>query len=57
MIIDSLIEKIKECNNPSVVGLDTMVSYLPDNEGIRIIIPPASGYWSSIRLLLTISMI
>ena len=35
MIIDSLIEKSKECNNPSVVGLDTMVSYLPDNEGIK----------------------
>lgn len=35
MIIDNLIEKIQECNNPTVVGLDTAVSYLPDNEDIK----------------------
>ena len=31
MIIDRLIEKIKQTKNPSVVGLDTCVDYLPDD--------------------------
>lgn len=31
MIIDRLIEKIKHTKNPSVVGLDTCVDYLPDD--------------------------
>lgn len=35
MIIDNLIDKIIECNNPTVVGLDTAVSYLPDAEEIK----------------------
>lgn len=30
MIIDLLIDKIKETNNPSVIGLDTCGDYLPD---------------------------
>lgn len=35
MIIDNLIEKIQERNNPSVVGLDTCVSYLPNADSIK----------------------
>ena len=31
MIIDRLIEKIKQTKNPAVVGLDTCVDYLPDD--------------------------
>lgn len=31
MIIDTLIDKIKETQNPSVIGLDTCIDYLPDN--------------------------
>lgn len=30
MIIDRLIDKIKETNNPSVIGLDTCIDYLPE---------------------------
>jgi orotidine-5'-phosphate decarboxylase len=30
-MIDKLIEKIKTTNNPSVIGLDTDISYLPDD--------------------------
>lgn len=30
MIIDTLIDKIKECGNPTVVGLDTSFDYLPE---------------------------
>ena len=30
MLIDRLIDKIKETDNPSVAGLDTCVDYLPD---------------------------
>lgn len=30
MFIDRLIEKIKEKNNPTVVGLDSMVEFIPD---------------------------
>ena len=33
MIIDTLIDKIKKCDNPTVVGLDTSFDYLP--EGMR----------------------
>lgn len=35
MIIDKLIDKIKETNNPSLVGLDTCVSYLPNADTIK----------------------
>lgn len=35
MIIDNLIDKIVEKNNPSVVGLDTCVSYLPNAADIK----------------------
>lgn len=31
MIIDRLIDRIKETNNPSVIGLDTCIDYLPDD--------------------------
>ena len=31
MLIDRLIDKIKETDNPSVVGLDTCIDYLPDD--------------------------
>jgi len=31
MIIDKLIEKIKETNNPTVVGLDPRTSYIPEH--------------------------
>ena len=31
MIIDRLIEKIKETNNPTVVGLDPRLSYIPEH--------------------------
>lgn len=31
MIIDKLIDKIKETNNPSVIGLDTCIDYLPED--------------------------
>ena len=31
MIIDRLIDKIKLTDNPSVIGLDTCVDYLPDD--------------------------
>ena len=31
MIIDKLIEKIKETNNPTVVGLDPRLSYVPEH--------------------------
>lgn len=31
MIIDRLIDKIKETNNPSVIGLDTCIDYLPED--------------------------
>ena len=31
MMIDILVEKIKQTKNPSVVGLDTCVDYLPDD--------------------------
>ena len=30
MIIDTLIQKIREKDNPTVVGLDTSFDYLPD---------------------------
>ena len=30
MIIDKLIDAIKRTDNPSVIGLDTCVDYLPD---------------------------
>ncbi|MDE6189669.1 MAG: orotidine-5'-phosphate decarboxylase [Clostridia bacterium] len=30
MIIDKLIDRIKETDNPSVIGLDTCIDYLPD---------------------------
>ena len=30
MIIDKLIDKIKETENPTVVGLDPRLSYVPD---------------------------
>lgn len=30
MFIDTLIERIKEKNNPSVIGLDTRIEYVPD---------------------------
>ena len=33
-MIDKLIEKIIEKNNPSAIGLDTQASYLPDCKGI-----------------------
>lgn len=45
MIIDNLIDKIIECNNPSVVGLDTAVSYLPDFNDIK------DNYTASQRIL------
>ncbi|HHU42816.1 MAG: orotidine-5'-phosphate decarboxylase [Bacillota bacterium] len=35
MIIDNLIENILEKNNPSIVGLDTCVSYLPHAKDIK----------------------
>ncbi len=35
MIIDNLIDKIIEYDNPTVVGLDTAVSYLPDAKDIE----------------------
>ncbi|MEG2274846.1 MAG: orotidine 5'-phosphate decarboxylase, partial [Clostridia bacterium] len=31
MIIDQLIDKIKLTHNPSIVGLDTCIDYLPDD--------------------------
>ena len=31
MLIDRLIDKIKEKDNPSVAGLDTCIDYLPDD--------------------------
>ena len=31
MIIDRLIDKIKLTDNPSVIGLDTCIDYLPDD--------------------------
>lgn len=45
MIIDNLIDKIIENNNPTVVGLDTAVSYLPDYEDIK------DNYTASERIL------
>lgn len=35
MIIDNLIEKINEYNNPTCVGLDTAASYLPNFKDIK----------------------
>ena len=31
MIIDKLIDKIKEFDNPTVAGIDTAFDYLPDD--------------------------
>ena len=31
-MIDALIERIRELNNPTAVGLDTSFDYLPENE-------------------------
>lgn len=36
MIIDTLIDKIKETENPSVVGLDTSLAHLPDDMKIGV---------------------
>ena len=41
MIIDTLIDKIKKCDNPTVVGLDTSFDYLP--EGMRAGIDDFAG--------------
>ncbi|MDR1905799.1 MAG: orotidine-5'-phosphate decarboxylase [Clostridiales bacterium] len=36
MIIDVLIDKIKETNNPTAVGLDTCIEYLPEELKMRV---------------------
>ena len=36
MIIDTLIQKIREKDNPTVVGLDTSFDYLPDEMRARV---------------------
>lgn len=41
MVIDTLIDKIKKCDNPTVVGLDTSFDYLP--EGMRAGIDDFAG--------------